>query len=1013
METLPHVSPAKPDAKPMKPWNQRLWDIITSFRLAVWILGISTLLVFLGTMAQVSQGLYDAQTRWFQSWWFVKRPTDPAWMWAVPIFPGGYTMGVLFLVNMLSAHFRRFQKPPGGPLKMLGHYSIVYLGLLLLTVFLLWSPWWFFTACSALMVLDMVLSRSGTSLAGSGRKLGVDMVHIGLAVLMLGQVLTDQFSEESHLSFFNEGEQKGYTEKHREVELAFTVDVPEATGLPRQRLISVPQPLLDKKASEWQSHADLPFQFRVKQWWPNSDLVDGEEAIQQEATIRQAMARLEAEYSSADNLPAAAEKGMQNPGRLPVWQAALQEVNLPSEDVLAAAKQAAQNPEIAGKLLDSLKTRFRKEMLDRFTSQGGAMRFAALTVLDGKSVADVKPPAQADSPVATRYFTLPMPEAKDMESRNLPSAVVELQQPDGKQIGSWLVTPMLKEQTLTTPDGKTWQISLRSQRIYLPYNLKLLETTHDVYQGTNTPKDYRSKVLIDNPANKGELREVEISMNNPLRYEGLTFYQHQMSSREQMAAGRKTSTLQVMKNPSWFSPYYGCALVGYGLARHFILHLLAFLARRKKSGERSKAPENTATGELSTPATGSGALAKWLPAIVTLIMLAWPLSHYFRGSSITDKSMKAPLTDFSRLPVVTKGRVQPLDSLARSSLMLIRGKQVLNCEPWVGEFGGPKMISAMEWLMEVAFEPAIAAERPVFRVDNDGVKQLLALPMAPDKNAKQDGKHYTWALISQKLPDLKRELQRAGNIKSDLRNAYERSLMKLGESVAIYQQLSALFGPAASGDLAKSLTEFRGKIMESRTALELFQSGEPHDESKLEWLQIALNTPLIVPPHQPELGKENNWVNAITGLAKKADTAEPHPIYAAYSEVASSYLKRDATAMSAAVAKARSIIEKDAGPKPIAKGKAEQTFKHIETFYKASVLCVLGAVLGLLSWLFSPSKAEILRRCGFWLVFLAMILLALGLVYRMTLEGRPPVTNLYSSAVFIGWAATLFGLLLE
>ena len=56
--------------------------------------------------------------------------------------------------------------------------------------------------------------------------------------------------------------------------------------------------------------------------------------------------------------------------------------------------------------------------------------------------------------------------------------------------------------------------------------MKLLKTTHEVYAGTDIPKDFRSRLLIDNPA-KGEQRETEIFMNAPLRYEGLTFFQYQ------------------------------------------------------------------------------------------------------------------------------------------------------------------------------------------------------------------------------------------------------------------------------------------------------------------------------------------------------------------------------------------------------------------------------------------------------------------------------------------------------
>jgi cytochrome c-type biogenesis protein CcsB len=61
----------------------------------------------------------------------------------------------------------------------------------------------------------------------------------------------------------------------------------------------------------------------------------------------------------------------------------------------------------------------------------------------------------------------------------------------------------------------------------------------------------------------------------------------------------------------------------------------------------------------------------------------------------------------------------------------------------------------------------------------------------------------------------------------------------------------------------------------------------------------------------------------------------------------------------------------------------------------------------------SEDISESLRRSGLYLMILAGIVHTAGLVFRMVLEGRPPVTNLYSSAIFIGWGAMIFGILLE
>ena len=67
-------------------------------------------------------------------------------------------------------------------------------------------------------------------------------------------------------------------------------------------------------------------------------------------------------------------------------------------------------------------------------------------------------------------------------------------------------------------------------------------------------------------------------MNNPLRYGGLTFFQHQMG-RDDIDANRGTSVLQVVKNPSWLAPYLGTIVVGLGLLVQFLIHLVGFLRK--------------------------------------------------------------------------------------------------------------------------------------------------------------------------------------------------------------------------------------------------------------------------------------------------------------------------------------------------------------------------------------------------------------------------------------------------
>ena len=72
-------------------------------------------------------------------------------------------------------------------------------------------------------------------------------------------------------------------------------------------------------------------------------------------------------------------------------------------------------------------------------------------------------------------------------------------------------------------------------------------------------------------------------MNHPLRYGGYTYYQYQMTAGEAVvkAGQAQSSVLQVVRNPSWLTPYIGCAMVGVGLIIQFLYHLIGFVSKRK------------------------------------------------------------------------------------------------------------------------------------------------------------------------------------------------------------------------------------------------------------------------------------------------------------------------------------------------------------------------------------------------------------------------------------------------
>jgi ABC-type transport system involved in cytochrome c biogenesis permease subunit len=88
----------------------------------------------------------------------------------------------------------------------------------------------------------------------------------------------------------------------------------------------------------------------------------------------------------------------------------------------------------------------------------------------------------------------------------------------------------------------------------------------------------------------------------------------------------------------------------------------------------------------------------------------------------------------------------------------------------------------------------------------------------------------------------------------------------------------------------------------------------------------------------------------------------------------------------------------------------EWLFNLAQPFYAGMVVYVLALLVLFVSWLWQP---DLLRRAAFGLLVGGAVIHTAGLVSRIVLQGRPPVTNLYSSAVFVGWAAVIVAIVME
>lgn len=172
------------------------------------------------------------------------------------------------------------------------------------------------------------------------------------------------------------------------------------------------------------------------------------------------------------------------------------------------------------------------------------------------------PASPANAGLGTNLSFRPRPPVTVDDEANTAVAVVEPVSADGTSHGVFLLSNALGAPQGFLHEGRPWRLSLRPRRYYLPFSLHLKDFRHDVYPGTDIPKNFSSLVRLIDPA-RGDDRDVLIYMNSPLRHDGLTFYQASFGKEDTL------SVLQVVRNPGWTLPYLACALTALGLLWHF------------------------------------------------------------------------------------------------------------------------------------------------------------------------------------------------------------------------------------------------------------------------------------------------------------------------------------------------------------------------------------------------------------------------------------------------------------
>jgi ABC-type transport system involved in cytochrome c biogenesis permease subunit len=383
-----------------------------------------------------------------------------------------------------------------------------------------------------------------------------------------------------------------------------------------------------------------------------------------------------------------------------------------------------------------------------------------------------------------------------------------------------------------------------------------------------------------------------------------------------------------------------------------------------------------------------------------------------------DRSAREDTRDWhsaAALPVLHEGRVKPLDTVARNTLQLL-GNRTSVVMPKPDEAAAePKppadlpagSVSASRWMLGMMAGAEWVEHAPVFRIDAKEVTDLFDLP-------KRKGHRYSHAELDAGLPKLRKQLEGMQDVPSEQFSFTQKKFAEINQKLMAYDLLRYSYetprlpDPGEGEEARKELLQEMERVMQMARRIE-----SSHPPAALP-PKPATGTPTIRDGGGEWQALYPAWVSAIVGKLLAGRPGQPeftvNPGLLPLTELLGAVTRTPADFNRALDTFKASVASVPEVRDVVAKTAYEAWLNRLNPTDLAKWLYVLAGVACFSSFLFWRRP---LNRFVFWMLVGILVLHTFALVSRIYLTGRPPVVNLYSSAVFIGWACVLAGLGLE
>lgn len=383
------------------------------------------------------------------------------------------------------------------------------------------------------------------------------------------------------------------------------------------------------------------------------------------------------------------------------------------------------------------------------------------------------------------------------------------------------------------------------------------------------------------------------------------------------------------------------------------------------------------------------------------------------------------LLTLSQIPILSNGRIKPLDTYARINLSRFHNKDSLG------------KTSAIEWFTEVIFDPTTAGEKKIFRIVNLDVLGALEIAQLP-------GNNYSAMELINTLQKHNSLIEAISNTAPEAQTPAQKQIIDLYTNIQLYIEISRSFSMIFNNfeiqdvALAKKLNlKNRQKIsyqqiLKEEDALKKelndfikqgrLQNPTPADRPLLEILnyidfirQDAHSNELkIFPPPAISNDKEMppaEWLSPwkVHLSNPSADSrAESFRLWQALYEAYHAQDVKNFNALSEKLLQLSQQNSQHLAPASIL--KLETIFNRLNLFVNSAVFYLLSFLLFALS---SLSYKKLLSKLSFMSLAIGAVTHFSGIVIRCLIMNRAPVSSLYESIIFVSLIAVLVSLFIE